>query len=174
SVGVTEQQPSRTIKTVTADPDESLPLPPPPEPPSIPPVSLDDDHGTPGMVLAILNTGAFTHTECVGDTYPCDFSDIIMIPLPPPPPPAISPDAQPSPQPAPDDHVSTQDKNAKRRLTGTARVFSKKSRQDGLLEENPSPPRSPRRGISRSPGPHAPMSPFWKQVNCVMFKMLQP
>ncbi|CAJ0603580.1 unnamed protein product [Cylicocyclus nassatus] len=140
SVGQTEQQPTRrpvsaqeAAITVPAEPDESLPLPPPPQPPSVPPVSLNDDHETP---------------------------DIIMIP---PPPPAISPDAQPSSQPGADDQISIQDKNAKRRLTGTARVFSKKSRQDGLLEANPSPPRSPRRGISRSPGPHVPMSPFWKR-----------
>ncbi|CAJ0603609.1 unnamed protein product, partial [Cylicocyclus nassatus] len=140
SVGQTEQQPTRrpvpaqeAAITVLAEPDESLPLPAPPQPPSVPPVSLNDDHETP---------------------------DIIMIP---PPPPAISSDAQPSSQPGADDQISIQDKNAKRRLTGTARVFSKKSRQDGLLEENPSPPRSPRRGISRSPGPHVPMSPFWKQ-----------
>ncbi|VDM66640.1 unnamed protein product [Strongylus vulgaris] len=79
---------------------------------------------------------------------------------PPPPPPTPSPLNAKCPSTQPESNLTAgstpSDANARKHPLATVRPFSKRSRQDGLLEENPPPPRSPRRTLSRSPGPRTP------------------
>ncbi|ETN80562.1 hypothetical protein NECAME_02307 [Necator americanus] len=81
----------------------------------------------------------------------------------PPPPPnkpaAVESVAPPPPPPPPEEeppscayYKTAVDRTRKHSAT-TVRSVHKKSRQDALLEENPSPPRTPRCRVSRSPGP---------------------
>ncbi|CAJ0598659.1 unnamed protein product [Cylicocyclus nassatus] len=87
----------------------------------------------------------------------------VLLPPPPPPPPL---DAKESASQSKSEHSSTTaqcDKNAKKRSATTVRMLNKKSRQDGLREENPSSPRLSRRQ-SRSPRIHGSKTPTHEQV----------
>ncbi|KAK6752469.1 hypothetical protein RB195_003722 [Necator americanus] len=83
-----------------------------------------------------------------------DDARIRLTPPPAPPPPSslgvrLSTSSQPVPKPVlPPSAPSHNESSAT-----TVRSVHKKSRQDALLEENPSPPRTPRCRVSRSPGP---------------------
>ncbi|RCN47115.1 hypothetical protein ANCCAN_06839 [Ancylostoma caninum] len=176
--------PVEKTEAVRAHPTPPEPAPPPP-PPETSPIETDQPPPPPlpppEEPVAVPPSNDYYKTNVIGDTkfVSVNCAEIIrlhpsMLLPPPPPPPApsslgvrLSVPSQPATKPAPPPPTAPSTSSGvdrgldfcRKSSAPTVRSTNKKSRQDGLLEENPSPPRSPRRRLSRSPGPRAPLCP---------------